>query len=168
MQKATFSEPKTLNNLPRDIDVAYYLIHSMSSSIGNFMKMEEESARNFVRYIENSSAQQVIYLSGLINSEAELSPHLKSRYKVEQILSESTVPHTVLRAGIIVGSGSASFEIIRDLGGKTARNDCPAVAPHQNATYRCSRCAGLPDRSGRFGRGLQPLIRHWRAGGAEL
>jgi uncharacterized protein YbjT (DUF2867 family) len=113
--EGNFLEPKTLNNLPRDIDVAYYLIHSMSSSIGNFMTMEEESARNFVRYIENSNARQVIYLSGLINSEAELSPHLKSRYKVEQILSESTVPHTVLRAGIIVGSGSASFEIIRDL-----------------------------------------------------
>lgn len=110
-----FLQPETLDNLPQDIDAAYYLIHSMSSSIKEFMEMEETSARNFVSYIEKTNARQIIYLSGLINESVKLSPHLQSRYNVEQILSESATPHTVLRAGIIVGSGSASFEIVRDL-----------------------------------------------------
>ncbi len=113
--EANFLEPETLSNLPKDIDAAYYLIHSMSSSISDFMKLEADSARHFVNYIESTKAKQIIYLSGLINEETKMSPHLKSRYNVEKILEASKVAHTVLRAGIIVGSGSASFEIIRDL-----------------------------------------------------
>jgi len=113
--EGNFLEPDTLQNLPKDIDVAYFLIHSMSSSISDFMKMEADSARNFVDYIESTEAKQIVYLSGLINEDVKLSPHLESRHNVEKILAASRVPHTVLRAGIIVGSGSAAFEIIRDL-----------------------------------------------------
>ncbi len=98
---------------PEDIDAAYYLVHSMSSS-GEFSEMEERSARNFVDAINGTGARQVIYLTGIIN-ESELSTHLASRKKVEEILGSGRVPLTALRAGIIVGSGSASFEIIRDL-----------------------------------------------------
>lgn len=97
-----------------DIDVAFYLVHSMSSSIGQFMKEEALSARNFASYIGKTNCKQVIYLSGISNSK-KLSRHLQSRRDVEDILRESGIPLTVLRAGIIVGSGSASFEIIRDL-----------------------------------------------------
>ena len=64
--------------------------------------------------MEDTNAKQIIYLSGIINDD-QLSKHLASRKNVEDILKKSTVPATVLRAGIIVGSGSASFEIIRDL-----------------------------------------------------
>ncbi len=99
---------------PKDIDLAYYLIHSMSTSILEFYAMEETSARNFRQVMEKTKVQQVIYLSGIVN-ETKLSPHLKSRKNVEDILMGSRIPTTVLRAGIIVGSGSASFEIIRDL-----------------------------------------------------
>ena len=102
------------NPLPKDIDVAYYLIHSMSSDIGDFSQMEAECATNFYQLIEATNAQQIIYLSGIVNDN-QLSKHLASRKNVEDILKKSTVPVTVLRAGIIVGSGSASFEIIRDL-----------------------------------------------------
>jgi uncharacterized protein YbjT (DUF2867 family) len=97
-----------------DIDVTFYLVHSMSSSIGEFMEEEARSARNFANFIGKTNCKQIIYLSGISNSE-KLSKHLKSRRDVEEFLRNSGKPLTVLRAGIIVGSGSASFEIIRDL-----------------------------------------------------
>lgn len=99
---------------PVDFDIAYYLIHSMSSSIHQFTNLEQASAYHFRELVEKSQARQIIYLSGIVN-EQNLSPHLSSRKNVEDILMASRVPVTVLRAGIIVGSGSASFEIIRDL-----------------------------------------------------
>lgn len=94
--------------------IAYYLVHSMSSSIGDFEKLEEMAAVNFVRIAEKLNVKQVIYLSGIVN-ENKLSRHLSSRRHVEDILRKGKFHLTVLRAGIIVGSGSASFEIIRDL-----------------------------------------------------
>ena len=98
---------------PLDFDVAYYLIHSMSSR-GDFEEKEKRCAENFVTYINTSKAKQVVYLSGIVN-EQDLSKHLRSRLQVEGILKTARAKYTVLRAGIIVGSGSASFEIIRDL-----------------------------------------------------
>jgi uncharacterized protein YbjT (DUF2867 family) len=108
-----FLDPATLANIPTDIDAAYYLVHSMSTA-GDFSAMESSSAANFRDAISNTAARQVIYLSGIVN-ETVLSKHLESRLEVERILSDGSVPLTTLRAGIIVGSGSASFEIIRDL-----------------------------------------------------
>ncbi len=100
--------------LPKDIAVAYYLIHSMSSSTTDFDEKEARSARNFNAYMADTNVEQVIYLSGIVNEE-KLSKHLRSRKNVEDILYEGPYSLTVLRAGIIVGSGSSSFEIIRDL-----------------------------------------------------
>lgn len=109
-----FLKPETLDNIPADIDAAYYLIHSMSTSQGDFQKMEEASAANFRDRISQTKVRQVIYLSGIVNEES-LSKHLSSRKNVENILATGSYPLTTLRAGIIIGSGSASFEIIRDL-----------------------------------------------------
>lgn len=109
-----FLNKASLRSIPNDIDAAYYLIHSMTSSTRKFAEMEKESARNFVSAIDNTDAQQIIYLSGIVNEE-HLSEHLQSRKNVETILQTSKVPCTTLRAGIIIGSGSASFEIMRDL-----------------------------------------------------
>jgi uncharacterized protein YbjT (DUF2867 family) len=100
--------------LIKDIDIAYYLIHSMSTDIKNFSKLEEQSAVNFLKLIGKTSVKQIIYLGGIANVE-KLSAHLDSRKKVENILGSTEIPLTTIRAGIIVGSGSASFEIIRDL-----------------------------------------------------
>lgn len=100
--------------LPKDIDVAYYLIHSMSTNSGDFETMEETCALNFKKLINTTYCKQVIYLSGIVNDKA-LSKHLKSRFQVEKILQDKTYALTTFRAGIIVGSGSASFEIIRDI-----------------------------------------------------
>ena len=102
------------NKLPIDIDVAYFLIHSMSSSTHDFDKKEETTALNFNKYMAQTHVKQVIYLSGIVNDE-KLSKHLSSRKNVEDILYKGNFQLTVLRAGIIVGSGSSSFEIIRDL-----------------------------------------------------
>jgi uncharacterized protein YbjT (DUF2867 family) len=109
-----FLEPESLKIIPDDIDVAYYLLHSMSSANGDFEELEQFSAVNFKNRIEKTSARQVIYLSGITNEE-RLSKHLTSRRNVERILDSGTYALTTLRAGIIIGSGSASFEIIRDL-----------------------------------------------------
>ena len=100
--------------LPKDIDVAYYLIHSMTSSTDDFDEKEERSAQNFKEYLSHTHCKQVIYLSGIIN-EKNLSKHLRSRKNVEETLYKGNFNLTVLRAAIIVGSGSSSFEIIRDL-----------------------------------------------------
>ena len=98
----------------RNIDVAYYLIHSMTASTRDFDEKEAQAAENFNKMMAETSVNQVIYLSGIINQE-KLSKHLKSRKKVEEILYRGSFNLTVLRAAIIVGSGSSSFEIIRDL-----------------------------------------------------
>lgn len=112
--EADFLHEGTLEQIPKDIDVAYYLIHSMSTATGDFESMEEQCANNFKKYIEQTTANQVIYLSGISNAD-KLSKHLNSRRNVEVVLTSSKYALTTLRAGIIVGSGSASFEIIRDL-----------------------------------------------------
>jgi uncharacterized protein YbjT (DUF2867 family) len=109
-----FLKTETLTAIPTDIDAAYYLIHSMSGSDDNYDKLERLSAENFVYSIDKTQAKQVIYLSGIVNDKS-LSKHLSSRKKVEDVLNMGNFALTTLRAGIIVGSGSASFEIIRDL-----------------------------------------------------
>jgi uncharacterized protein YbjT (DUF2867 family) len=111
--EADLLDPSSLLKIPTDIDAAYYLVHSMSYS-QKFSELEAASARNFVSRLENTRAKQIIYLSGISN-EAQLSRHLTSRKKVGEILKMGKVPVTILMAGIIIGSGSASFEIIRDL-----------------------------------------------------
>ena len=112
--EADFLKKESLKDIPNDIDVAYYLIHSMSTQSGDFESMEEKCATNFKERIEQTNAKQVIYLSGISNA-ADLSKHLTSRKNVESVLSDAKFALTTLKAGIIVGSGSASFEIIRDL-----------------------------------------------------
>jgi uncharacterized protein YbjT (DUF2867 family) len=112
--EADFLNKESLHLIPKDIDLAYYLIHSMSTQSGDFGSMEETCATNFKDRIEQTNAKQAIYLSGISNA-SDLSKHLSSRKNVETVLSSSKYALTTLKAGIIVGSGSASFEIIRDL-----------------------------------------------------
>ena len=107
--------PETLKGIPDDIEAAYYLVHSMSEIVGDLVDTEMEVAEQFLKGVKNSHIKQVVYLGGIINDERKLSPHLKSRLLVEKALQKSGIPYTVLRASIIIGAGSASFEIIRDL-----------------------------------------------------
>lgn len=107
-------KPETLTEIPSDIDAAYYLVHSMAFSYNKFSELEALSAENFAAALETTSCKQTIFLTGIVNDD-ELSKHLASRLAVETILKKSKIPCTILRAAIIIGSGSASFEIIRDL-----------------------------------------------------
>lgn len=106
-------DKESLKKIPKDIDGAYYLVHSMSVS-KEYKKLEEQCAENFREAINETKINHVVYLSGIVNEE-DLSEHLSSRKNVETILEQGNYHLTTLRAGIIIGSGSASFEIIRDL-----------------------------------------------------
>ncbi|NIR52372.1 NADH-binding protein, partial [candidate division KSB1 bacterium] len=96
------------------IEVTYYLIHGMGDR-GDFAHRDAQSARNFAAAAAKAGVKRIIYLGGLGNENQQLSEHLKSRNEVGQILGETGIPVTELRASIIIGSGGASFEIIRDL-----------------------------------------------------
>ena len=133
-----FLKIETLTAIPTDIDAAYYLIHSMSGSDDNYDELERVSAENFVHRINQTIAKQVIYLSGIVNDKS-LSKHLSSRKKVEDVLNNGTFAVTTLRAGIIVGSGSASFEIIRDL-----VNKLPVMITPKWLNTKCQPIA-IPD-----------------------
>ncbi len=108
-----FLKKETLESIPKDIECAYYLIHSMSDT-KSFSQLESVSAINFRQAVEKTTAKQVIYLTGIVNS-TKLSDHLRSRQNVETQLSKGSYSLTSFRAGIIIGAGSASFEIMRDL-----------------------------------------------------
>ncbi|KOF04449.1 epimerase [Roseivirga seohaensis subsp. aquiponti] len=103
----------SLDAIPKDIDGAFYLVHSMSAS-SDYESLEKESAVNFREAMSKTQIEHVVYLSGIVN-ESALSKHLASRKNVETELGKGNYNLTTLRAGIIIGSGSASFEIMRDL-----------------------------------------------------
>ncbi|MFZ4773140.1 MAG: DUF2867 domain-containing protein [Chlamydiia bacterium] len=112
--KGDLLDAKSLPDLPENLDAAYFFVHAMSEA-GDFDLKEQEIAHNFVRWVQKSGVSQVVYLSGLGKDEDALSKHLISRRHVERIFIEADLPVTIFRAAIILGAGSASFEIIRDL-----------------------------------------------------
>ncbi len=107
-------EPQSLNEALRDVDAAYYLIHSMSGH-DKFSQRDKEAAHNFARAAEEENVAQIIYLGGLGDPEANLSEHLRSRQETGASLRQFAVPVTEFRAGMVVGSGSLSFEMLRHL-----------------------------------------------------
>jgi uncharacterized protein YbjT (DUF2867 family) len=95
------------------VDVAYYLVHSMGST-GDFERHDRVGARNFSAEAARAGVRRIIYLGGL-GSGSDLSPHLRSRQEVGDVLRASGVPTIELRASIVIGSGSLSFEMVRSL-----------------------------------------------------
>ena len=96
------------------VEAAYYLVHSMGTG-GDFAARDRTAARTFTRAVSDAGVERVVYLGGLGAEGDTLSPHLRSRQEVEHILAESETALTTLRAAIIIGEGSASFELIRQL-----------------------------------------------------
>ncbi|OBK59391.1 nucleoside-diphosphate sugar epimerase [Mycobacterium colombiense] len=96
------------------IDVVYYLVHSMGTS-EDFVAEETRAARNVVAAARRAGVRRIVYLSGLHPENRDLSPHLASRKAVGDALIDSGIETVVLQAGVVVGSGSASFEMIRHL-----------------------------------------------------
>jgi uncharacterized protein YbjT (DUF2867 family) len=112
--QADLLQPASLSNMPQELDAAYYLVHSMADSTKHFPEMEQTCITHFMQALGRTQVRQLIYLSGISNDK-NLSTHLNSRKEVEQIIRDGSIPYTILKAGIIIGSGSASFEVIRDL-----------------------------------------------------
>ena len=124
--EADVLKTETLKGVMADIDVAYYLIHSMSGNENeDFHERDIRAARNFGQAAANNNVSRIIYLGGLGNDEDELSKHLKSRQLTGETLRESGVPITEFRAAIVVGSGSKSFEMIRYLTERVPVMICP-------------------------------------------
>ena len=106
------------------VDAAYYLIHSLSTGPA-FRQLDLRAARNFGQAARQAGVRRIIYLSGLGDPESNLSAHLRSRQECGEALRESGIPVTELRAGVIVGSGSLSFEMIRHLVERLPVMVCP-------------------------------------------
>lgn len=111
---ADASDPDQLRAALRGVDVAYYLIHSLGTG-RRFEQRDRHTALVFAQSAREAAVRRIVYLGGLYPEGQELSPHLASRTEVGEILLASGVPTTVLRAAVILGSGSASFEMMRYL-----------------------------------------------------
>lgn len=112
--RGDLTEPQSLVEAFDGVDVVYYLVHSMGTS-KDFVAEERQSAHNVVDAAKQAGVKRLVYLSGLHPEGVELSRHLMSRTEVGQILIDSGIETIVLQAGIVIGSGSASFEMIRHL-----------------------------------------------------
>jgi len=108
-------DPDRLQDALRDVDTAYYLIHSLLLGRKEFAAADVQAAVNFRIAAEKNRIRRIIYLGGLGDTRSELSSHLRSRLQVAQELGKGEIPVTVLRAAVIIGSGSASYEIIQNL-----------------------------------------------------
>jgi uncharacterized protein YbjT (DUF2867 family) len=107
------SDQSTLDTALAGVDAAYYLVHSLESD--DFQTRDAQGARNFAAAASGAGLERVIYLGGLGADGEDLSPHLRSRREVEQILASGDIPVTVLRAAVVIGHGGISWEITRQL-----------------------------------------------------
>lgn len=134
---------------------AYYLVHSMDPDQKNFTDTDRQAALNMVWAAEQSGVERIIYLGGLGEQNPHLSKHLKSREEVGNILESGSVPVTILRAAMIIGSGSASFEILRYLverlpimvTPKWVHTQCQPIAIRNVITYLVG-CLKKPETAG--------------------
>ena len=123
--QADVLKPQTLSGVMADIDVAYYLIHSMNGNV-DFAERDLMAARNFGLAAKRAGISRIIYLGGLGDRNANLSKHLMSRQETGDALREAGVPVTEFRAAVIVGAGSISFETIRYLTERVPVMICPS------------------------------------------
>jgi uncharacterized protein YbjT (DUF2867 family) len=110
---ADVHDPDTLAAAVKGVDVAFYLVHSLDDV--DFERRDAAAARAFGSAAADAGVRQIVYLGGLGADDELLSPHLRSRRQVEQLLGEAGVPVTVLRAAIVVGEGGVSWELTRQL-----------------------------------------------------
>tara|TARA_Y100000589_G_scaffold286482_1_gene286615 strand:+ start:1214 stop:2674 length:1461 start_codon:yes stop_codon:yes gene_type:complete len=118
--------PDTLKNATQGIESAFYLVHSLGANQGSqFESIEYDCARNFAEVAAQNRVKKIIYLGGLGDASTQLSPHLRSRQKVGEILASTGVPVIEFRASIILGAGSLSFELVRALCERLPVMICP-------------------------------------------
>jgi uncharacterized protein YbjT (DUF2867 family) len=111
--RADATDPDSVAGVLEDAEAAYYLVHSLGAA--DFEAEDLKAAETTARAAEQAGVQQLVYLGGLGDDSADLSPHLRSRLETAQRLASTSVPVTTLRAAIVVGRGSAAFETIVSL-----------------------------------------------------
>jgi len=135
-------ERSTLDGVFEDIDAAYYLVHSLQAGSA-FAERDRAAARNFCDAARESTVDRVIYLGGLGETGEDLSEHLKSRREVEDVLAAGPFELTTLRAAVIIGEGSSSFRMIRQLAHRLpvmvtprwVRTECQPIAIRDVVEY---------------------------------
>jgi uncharacterized protein YbjT (DUF2867 family) len=119
------SNPADIAPALENVEVLYYLVHSMASSKENFVAVDRDIARAVTKAGSASGLSRIIYLGGLGHSDQELSAHLRSRQEVGDILRTGAARVTEFRAAVIVGSGSLAFELIHHLVNRLPIMTCP-------------------------------------------
>lgn len=118
-------EAPSLDDALKDVHTAYYLVHLMSGS-HDFVKEDRQAAKNFADAAKRAGVQRIIYLGGLgDDADPELSPHLRSRHEVGEILRESGIETVEFRAGMVVGAGSLSYQLLKSLTDRLPVMICP-------------------------------------------
>lgn len=147
-------------------EAAYYLVHSMNPNVSDFAAADRRAATNFAQAAAKAGLKQIIYLSGLGEDDAHLSHHLRSRSETGRVLRQGDVPVTILRAAMIIGSGSASFEILRYLVERLpilltprwVQTRCQPIAVRNVLAYLVG-CLHLPETSGQtFDIGCEQIL----------
>jgi uncharacterized protein YbjT (DUF2867 family) len=118
-------DPASLDRALQEVQTAYYLVHLMSGS-KDFEKEDRQAATNFAQAVKNAGVRRIIYLGGLgDDSDPTLSPHLRSRHEVGQILRDSGVETVEFRASLVIGTGSLSFDLVKSLTDRLPVMLCP-------------------------------------------
>jgi uncharacterized protein YbjT (DUF2867 family) len=149
-------DEELLTSAMRGCAAAYYLIHSMVVAGDEYAERDRQMATIFARAAQRAGVERIIYLGGLGESGEDLSRHLRSRREVEEALASTGVPVTTLRAAMIIGSGSASFEILRYLTERLpvmitprwVRTECQPIAV-RNVLHYLAECLDTPETTGR-------------------
>ena len=165
--EADLGDAQSLTESLTGCDAAFFLVHSMNSASAEYAKRDLQLATAFARASKRAGVRRIIYLGGLGETGPGLSEHLTSRRQVEKALASAGVPVTVLRAAMIIGSGSASFEILRYLverlpvmvTPKWVRTPCQPIAVRNVIGYLVGVLSS-PETAAH--------IRHRRPGGSEL
>ena len=155
--QADVTSPETLAHTLDGVHTAYYLIHNMSAGHG-YTKLELDSARTFATAAEQAGVEHIIYLGGLADPEQHIAPHMRSRIETGKVLREGKVPVTEFRAGVITGSGSISFEMIRFMtelcpivpGPTWIKNKSQPIATQNVIDYLCAALTNPNGRGGIF------------------
>ncbi len=113
VERGDVTNPASIEMALTDGEVVYYLVHSLARK--DFVEVDREAARTVAEAAKTAGVRRLVYLGGIVPDDEELSPHLASRAEVGRVLLDSGVPAVVLQAAVIIGSGSASFEMLRYL-----------------------------------------------------
>ena len=131
---ADATDPFAVSRALDDVEIVYYLVHSLGSK--DFEQRDRRAADVMARMAATAEIRQIVYLGGLGDGEADLSPHLRSRRETGERLAAGPVPVTTLRAAMVVGRDSAAFETILALVDRLPGHGVPPVGRHPDATDR--------------------------------